>query len=217
MLSTQPGSHLFSVTFTHTEDAGHPVPGEEGGGGNLWTASSKMWSYCCGFPSNWPVGCGCGLRSPGVLEINTSSKTKKKRADEEWIGKARRERNWKRKMGRERAVDKCPFEENISRLYGTQADLPPPSSQRTHLRRWKQGPLWGGALALSLHPASGNWKTWEYGKGVVLEFWKMRRLIGFYKNGRRRRERSLKSYRCFYKRNFCCMIVMLCCGNPFKV
>lgn len=43
------------------------------------------------------------------------------------------------------------------------------SSQRTHLSRWKREPLWGGAPALSLHPASSNWKTSESGRG--LEEW----------------------------------------------
>lgn len=99
------------------------------------------------------------------LEISWGStylhKKGEKHSDEEWIEERQpeRERNWKPKTEGERDTDKCAFEDNISGPHGTQADLSPPSSRKTHLSRWKQEPLWGGALALSLHPASSNWKT----------------------------------------------------------
>lgn len=126
----------------------------------LWTVSSEMWSYCCGFPSSWPVDFACGFSSLGG---HTS--TIKMWWRVHWRKAARKGKKLKAE-DRKGERDNCAFEENISRLHGTQANLSPPSSRRTHLSRWKQEPLWGGALALSLHPTSSNWKTSEYGRGL---------------------------------------------------
>lgn len=76
-----------------------------------------------------------------------------------WRKAARKGKNLK---GKTKQMHKRTFKEDISRFVALR-QTSFLSSWRTHLTRWKKEPLWGGAPALSLHPASSNWKTLEGG------------------------------------------------------
>lgn len=88
---------------------------------NLWTPGSVMRSYCCGFPSSWPVNSARGMRSPGGRHTSTKKGRKTPTAMESGLKMAARKvRESESQRDREGRV--CAFEENISRRHGTQAD-----------------------------------------------------------------------------------------------